>query len=264
MLDGFMRRVLATALGCCLMGCGEAPRAFEAQGDVEQHTVCNDPWAAVDVELYDGSNPQFSLAFVQRHEGAFGRHCSGSLIGPNLFLTVGHSSCPVEPGSSVGFNCQLSASDPTPPDPNAAATARCEWFTATSMVSYSASLDISVSTLSGDPGSVYGWVHPSPRQLEVGEPLALFQHPLGQGRRKMVGFDGVNSISATNMTYRIDSTGGSSGGGVMDRNGLLVGVHRAGGCDLSSGANKGVPMTYVFEQVPEVRNRVVAAWSAVL
>jgi hypothetical protein len=215
------------------------------------------------VELYDGSDPNFPVTFVSRFEGAFGRHCSGTMIGPDMFVTANHSSCPVAVGESVGFNCQLSASDPTPPDPDAAATARCEWFVATEVVQYP-DVDVSVSRLAGAPGSKYGFVLPSPRPLTTGDPIAVFQHPAGQGRRKIVGFGTVNSATSDDIGYRIDTTGGSSGGGVLDRSGLLVAVHRSSGCSETGGQNHGTPMSAIFDVVPEIRQPVVAVWSSIL
>ncbi|HKY35618.1 MAG TPA: serine protease [Polyangiaceae bacterium] len=258
-------RALLPCVACMSFACGanySDADDDEAVGVVRQETQCDDSWDAPDVELYDGSVAGFPISYVTRWQGAFGRHCSGSLIGPNLFLTVNHSGCNVQPSEVVGFNCQLSASDPNPPDPDAAAQARCQWFQATSVVQY-AEADVSISVLAGNPGGQYGWVFPSPRVVAVDEPIAVFQHPLGRGRRKVVGFGSVESVDESRVHYRIDTTGGSSGAGVLDRQGLLVGIHKAGGCGTEgTGTNSAIPMATIFAAVLEIRGPVVAAWSS--
>lgn len=258
--------VIATAMPVAACG-GELVTDDAPVASIVEESQCAEDWTFQDVELYDGSHPSFDTAFVARHEGAFGRHCSGTLIGADLFLSVAHSSCDVTPGESVGFGCQISASDPNPADPNAAAAANCEWFQSTEVWTYGdgtpgGNPDVSVSRLAGSPGSKYGWVLPARRTPQVGEELVIFQHPGSFGRRKSVAFGPVVAVDGKDVRYRIDSSGGSSGAGVMDSLGFLVGVHRASGCSESGGANTATSMEFVYQQVPQVREVMVAVWMA--
>jgi len=247
------------SLSIAVAGCSGGSFDKEEAADTQQDTRCGTTDENFDVELYDGSVPGFSTAFVARYQGAFGRHCSGTLIGPDLFLTANHEDCPVTPGQQVGFNCQVSASDPNPPDPNAAAAANCEWFASESVANYPG-IDASISKLSGNPGYKYGWVFPTASPLTGGEPIALFHHPLS-GRRKEVGFGTVGSLTSTGFYHQIDSRGGSSGGGILNQAGLLVGIHLRGGCTDTDGANGANLMTAIIDQVPEVRGLVTSGYS---
>jgi V8-like Glu-specific endopeptidase len=241
-----------------LTACGEAPILDSELGVEAQAAQCGATWDLQDVELYNGSDALYSQAFVARYQGAFGKRCSGTLIGPNTFISVEH--CDADAGSGFYFNCQVSASDPNPPDPEAAAAARCQRFEATAVSHYDGSVDVSVATLAGSPGSTYGWIYPTRRLPSVGEHLAVIQHPVHDGRRKMVGFGDVVAIDGKDLRYAIDTSGGSSGAGVLDAQGLLVAVHRASGCSESGGANTGTSMEYIFDKVPEVRSLLTAGW----
>lgn len=215
--------------------------------DIEQPAKCGDTWDAPDVELYTGSEPAFPISYVARYQGAFGRYCSGTMISPDLFVTANHDGCPVEPGESK-CGC-LVTMRMVPCD-------RSFWH-------YSG-VDVSIARLTGAPGHEYGFVFPAARPLAVGNDIAIFQHPVGRGRRKVVGFGSVGPLSNSNMKYAIDTTGGSSGAGILDLNGLLVGVHRANGCQNGGTHNNGTPMTAIVGAVPQIQGIISAAWSVVL
>ena len=251
-------RVFLLTISLVGTGCSGSSLEQEESESVQERTQCGPTNDNFDVELYDGSVSGFSIDYVARYQGAFGRHCSGTLIAPNLFLTANHEDCPVLVGESVGFNCQVSASDPNPPNPDAAASANCEWFTSVAVSNYPA-IDASVTTLSGDPGYKYGFVFPTATPLSVGDPIALFHHPLS-GRRKVVGFGTVDSLSGNALAHSIDTRGGSSGGGILNQAGLLVGIHLRAGCTATGGHNGGNVMTAIIDQVPEVRGIVAAGW----
>lgn len=256
--------VLTLSVGLPVVGCSDGVELSgnTEVGHVNQADQCGSTWDLQDVELYDGGDPDFDQAFVAKYEGAFGRKCSGTLIGSDVFLTVEHSSCRLDPGDQVGFGCQLSASNPNPPDPDAAAAANCEWFTVTESWNYPGGEDTSVGRLAGSPGLKYGWVIPARRTPSVGERLALFQHPAADGRRKMIGFGAVTTVVDKDVRYQIDSSGGGSGAGLLDKQGFLVAVNRAHGC--TGAGNVGTSMEFIIDQVPEVRQRVAALWMMAL
>lgn len=103
---------------------------------------------------------------------------------------------------------------------------------------------------------------PARRTPVVTERLAMFQHPLADGRRKMVGFGPVTAVNGKDVRYEIDMSGGSSGAGLLDDQGFLVAVNRAHGC--TGTGNVGTSMEFIIDEVPEVRQRVAALWMIAL
>jgi V8-like Glu-specific endopeptidase len=68
--------------------------------------------------------------------------------------------------------------------------------------------------------------------------IAIIQHPQGDPKKIEAGI--VESYSGPAIYYGdIDTYGGSSGSGVLDENGDIIGVHTNGGCHAAGGANKG-------------------------
>jgi hypothetical protein len=71
------------------------------------------------------------------------------------------------------------------------------------------------------------------------ETIAIIQHP--QGWPKKIGAGSVAEIFTSRIYYgNLDTFGASSGSGVRDKTGKLIGVHTNGGCTKSGGANRGV------------------------
>lgn len=75
--------------------------------------------------------------------------------------------------------------------------------------------------------------------------LTMIQHPAGQP--KMIEA-GANMVEPRDIFLRygdLDTLGGSSGSGIIDQNGRLIGVHTNGGCTAFSGFNFGVSLTAI-------------------
>jgi hypothetical protein len=72
-----------------------------------------------------------------------------------------------------------------------------------------------------------------------GEVIAVIQHPQGDPKKVEAGHVKVTQGSAV-YYGDVDTHGGSSGSGVRDSTGAVIGVHTHGGCEASGGANKGV------------------------
>ncbi len=71
------------------------------------------------------------------------------------------------------------------------------------------------------------------------EVIAVLQHP--QGNPKKVEAGHVKVTQGSSVYYAdIDTHGGSSGSGVRDNTGAVLGVHTNGGCEATGGANRGV------------------------
>ena len=83
--------------------------------------------------------------------------------------------------------------------------------------------------------------------------LTIIQHP--SGRPKMVDVGHKLGEAQKYMQYGdLDTEPGSSGSGVLDQEGLIVGIHTNGGCSVSSGANSGVLMTEIAKASPVIQS----------
>ncbi|MEO8383119.1 MAG: serine protease [Acidobacteriota bacterium] len=73
----------------------------------------------------------------------------------------------------------------------------------------------------------------------LNELIAVLQHP--QGKPKKVEAGHVLKVDSSEVFYDdIDTLGGSSGSGVRDKDGKVIGVHTNGGCTTEGGANRAV------------------------
>ena len=82
---------------------------------------------------------------------------------------------------------------------------------------------------------------------KIEEILGIIQHP--QGLPKKVGAGHLLSSIDQSIYYNdIDTWGGSSGSGVRNPDGKIIGVHTNGGCELGSntGANRGVDINAII------------------
>lgn len=193
-----------------------------------------------------------SKDFVSQHKGAVGaltsspvgsKYCSGTLIGPNIFLTASHCVGSDTVGQYVAFNYERAAGRTD--------LLRQEFVRISSVAVEGAlsGMDYAVLVLDGLPGLTYGWTVPLAEDPGVGKRLVVIQHPNGEPKQidlgTLAGFDGEY------MTYAdLDTLPGSSGSGVLDEYGRLVGIHTNGGCSAAGGTNSGVRMEKVVMTTP--------------
>ena len=167
-------------------------------------------------------------SWVQVREEAVGRlnkSCTGTYIGSyggytNLFITAGHCGAKGA-AASVEFNFEANADGPV------------VVVTGTFIESRN-SPDYALIQLNADPG-----VAPTPLGTSATSSLTMIQHPAA--RPKVVAFGSLSSSSNSSRIFysRLDTLGGSSGSGILNANGQLVGVHTLGGCRSSGGTNSG-------------------------
>jgi len=97
------------------------------------------------------------------------------------------------------------------------------------------------------PSEVYPVAKVAKRAVVSGELLAILQHPQGEPKRVDAGklFEEQDSY----LYYSdIDTLGGSSGSGILDAKGEIIGVHTRGGCMASGeGANSGVSINAISQ-----------------
>jgi len=264
---------VALAVLACQSLAGCAPE--NGLSDADLQSLCERSSKLQDVEFYDG-RLGVPTAFVNRHRLPVGllrwkddldaRYldeagnvkgqgwCTGTLIADDLFLTAGHCldgtntgswKLPHEKGGValrsaelarefvVEFRYESSARPDVPSRKNSADVVRLEEYRL-------AGLDFAILRLSGHPGSLNGVARISPSDSEPGAPIAILQHPAAAPMK--VGAGTTLDVQGSRISYdTIDTSGGSSGAGILDaRTGKLVGVHTNGGCTKSGGENYGV------------------------
>ncbi|WP_394826516.1 trypsin-like serine peptidase [Pendulispora albinea] len=169
--------------------------------------------------------------------GANAKYCSGTLIGSNLFLTAGHCVDSSTVGDFVSFNYERKA--------NSTELLPEEHVRISAIVEDSlGGLDYAIVRLEGTPGTKYGTRATNATDPATNSTLAIIQHPARRAKQIEAG---TLASSSGNYHYygNIDTQGGSSGSGILNANGQLVGVHTNGGCTASGGNNSGTRMSKI-------------------
>lgn len=254
-------------------------------GGVESQCGPSIDWQ--DVELYDGTLG-VSASFVDAKEGAVGqiqwnsnlasiyddpgnvsgvRWCSGTLIGKRLFLTAGHcfdvkandgvgADFPLDNATGVEITPQQAAQNmhvnfQYQKDGNGVLRSQVE-YEVKSMREYRlGGLDYAVLELKGTPGDTFNPTNIWAKNPSVDDGLTIIQHPLGLPKVVDSG-SLLGQLSNGLFTYDdIDTDNGSSGSGLLNGAGNVVGVHVQGGCESSG--NKAVPITEIIDESPIVK-----------
>jgi V8-like Glu-specific endopeptidase len=236
--------MLCVGIAGCAM---EAPRETQSGqlAESQQALLCGgDTPDWQDVELYTGSLGP-TTEFVSEHQGAVGvvnGYCTGTLITHNLFLTAGHCFENEEDATTsiVTFDYQKGA-DGAVRDGDA--------YAIVDLVEHvnDGVNDYAIVRLEGGPGFTWGIAELSARTPLNGEALTLIQHP--DGLPKVVEGGNASGIAAGSSKIKyanLDTLGGSSGSGILDQYGQVIGVHYLGGCHTPAGANEGTRMDSIM------------------
>ncbi|GIG21558.1 hypothetical protein Cch01nite_22820 [Cellulomonas chitinilytica] len=250
-------------------------------------TICGATDDSQPVEQYDGTLG-VTVAFVNAHQApavqvqwnsnlaavftnpgdvSGVRWGSGTMIGPDLFLTCGHLfdqdpngwTIPRQNGTSsaitpqqaaqqmhLNFNYQVDSGGVLQTEVS---------YPITQLLEYRlGGLDMALCRIGGSPGNTYGWTEFGTTNAAVGDMLAIIGHPAGQPKRIEAG--PATSIVGSTIGYNdIDTLGGNSGSGILQAStGRVVGVHTNGGCNPSgTGQNTGTAIAAIFAASPTLQ-----------
>lgn len=220
--------------------------AYRFSPEVNATSICG-PNNLQHVNSYDGTLGQ-PKAFVDAFKPRVGalaqgtpdatsrKFCSGTLISEDLFLTASHCVDASITTKFAVFNYETAAGSSTllPQD----------HFKVTEIVENGGNLDYAILRIDGKPGLKYGFTPIRVAMPENNHLLTVIQHPKGQAKQTESG-PLVGERGAYMQYADLDTEPGSSGSGVLDKDGNLVGVHTNGGCYSGGGANQGVKMTEI-------------------
>ncbi|MBA3252390.1 MAG: trypsin-like peptidase domain-containing protein [Geodermatophilaceae bacterium] len=192
---------------------------------------------------------------------------SGTMIGPDLFLTCGHLfdqdpngwTIPRQNGTSTAISPQQVAQNMHlnfEYQVDGSGVLRAEQqFPITQLIEYRlGGLDMALCRVGGNPGSIYGFTEVATSNAAVGDMIAIIGHPAGQPKRIEAG--PLTQVSGSTVRYNdIDTLGGNSGSGIAQSpSGAVIGVHTNGGCNSAgTGSNSGVAIAAIRAVSPTLQ-----------
>ncbi|HEU4538184.1 MAG TPA: trypsin-like peptidase domain-containing protein [Polyangiaceae bacterium] len=241
---------LALAAAASLLAACADEGSAPSDGDIgvdEQRSICGATNDAQHVNAYNG-NLGPSVAFVQARKTPVGamedtnaddsfKYCSGTLIANDLFLTAGHCVDSTTVGQFVSFNFELAAG-------GSSLLAQSHFRISQVVENGRSGLDYAILRLDGSPGSTFGVAPVRTADPATGAAITIIGHP--EGEPKQIEAGTVASFSGSSIRYgNLDTLGGSSGSGILDDQGRIVGVHTNGGCFNGGGTNSGVRISRI-------------------
>lgn len=196
----------------------------------------------IKVNDFKGDN-NFSRYFVRARKKAVAviirngkkRYCTGTMISYDLMLTAKHCVDYKRPDNlSVVFNYELDRTGRSSKE----YIYEVDKFMELGGKDH---LDYAIIKIKGRPGLLHGHSKLASKNYapQEGDPILLLQHPDGEPMQLDIGL--VKKTSTKFIEYDdLDTLGGSSGAGLLDKQGKIIGVHVLGGCFKVGGSNKAV------------------------
>lgn len=180
-------------------------------------------------------------------QNGLSKYCSGTLISENLFLTASHCIDNQSIGQYVAFNYQLTS-------PNT--LGQQFFFKIIEIVEqgYQDYIDYAIIKLEGAPGKQFGFTSLSISEPNIGDLVTIIQHPAGRPKQVEAG-KFIFSFERWISYEDLDTEEGSSGSGILNSKGEIVGVHTNGGCDPYSGggANNGMNIKAIISNSSTIK-----------
>jgi V8-like Glu-specific endopeptidase len=153
-------------------------------------------------------------------DGSFG---TGFLIAGDRIVTNHHviGSEEAAAGATIEFNAQSDV------DGKAAPTSAFRLHAA--RFATSASDDLSVVAVAGEPSRTFRPLSLAPRTVAVSDRVNIIQHPAGGEKQLSYFHNVVTDVGERRLQYLTDTMPGSSGSPVFDKEWNLVGVHHSFG-----------------------------------
>jgi V8-like Glu-specific endopeptidase len=224
-----------------LGGCVAADDSEASFDETEQLSICGSTDDSQFVNSYNGSLGP-SIAFVASNKVSKGamessnadnssKYCSGTLISNNTFLTAGHCVDSSTVGDYVAFNYERAAGSTT-------LLTQSHFRISAVLEDALGGVDYAILRLDGSPGTTFGFATVATADPATGAAITIIGHPAGAPKKIEAGT--VSSFSGNSIRYgNLDTLGGSSGSGVLDSSGRVIGVHTNGGCTSTGGTNSG-------------------------
>ena len=201
-------------------------------------------------DLYKLSN---KIGFVLVKGGELGV-CSGSLVGPDLFLTNEH--CAFHEGKPIPAN-EMYFSFEYYQDPIESIKS-APIYRANQLLKYNAKLDYALYRLDKPAGDRYGWLKLETEMTNILQvsSVKVIQHPAGRSKEIARKNNQIYNIYPNNSVvhYFADTESGSSGSPVFSTEGdKIIALHHAGyNNQHGQGAmNEGVLAPFIYREIQQ-------------